>query len=110
MTTVESSSSAKLPLSVAELICAPSPKVESTRPLKWKYSAMMLAFQAPPEAVTRPVMRYGKIPGRTTVFPTLYGTEMEDGGGLSQIGGDGDGACDHVEEHVPLRAEKHEQN
>ncbi len=28
----------------------------------------MLAFQAPPEAVTMPVMRKGKMPGRMTVF------------------------------------------
>ncbi len=34
MTTVESSSSEKLPASVAELINEPSPKVESTWPLK----------------------------------------------------------------------------
>ena len=28
---------------------------------------MMLAFHAPPDAVTRPVTRYGKMPGRITV-------------------------------------------
>ena len=36
-------------------------------PLRRKYSAMMLAFHAPPEAVTRPVTRKGKMPGRMTV-------------------------------------------
>ncbi len=44
---VDSRSNAKFPESVAELISAPSPNVESTCPLKWKYSATMLAFQAP---------------------------------------------------------------
>src|SRR6266481_1800142 len=34
------------------------------RPLKWKYSATILAFHAPPAAVTSPVTSYGKIPGR----------------------------------------------
>ncbi len=47
---------------------APSPVVLSTWPRKWKYSAMMLAFHAPPEAVTMPVMRKGKMPGRMTIF------------------------------------------
>src|SRR3984957_16549796 len=37
-------------------------------PLKWKYSATVLAFQAPPDAVTMPVTRYGKIPGRISFF------------------------------------------
>src|SRR6202158_2870938 len=42
----------------------PTPTVEYVWPLKWKYSATMLAFQAPPEAVSIPVTRYGKIAGR----------------------------------------------
>src|SRR3984885_5361361 len=67
ITIVDRRRTAKFPASVAELISAPSPKVDSTCPLKWKYSATMLAFQAPPEAVTRPVIRYGKMAGRITV-------------------------------------------
>lgn len=63
ITRVADSSSRKLPLSVAELITAPSPTVERTLPLKWKYSATMLAFHAPPDAVTNPVIRYGKTAG-----------------------------------------------
>src|ERR1700735_940540 len=65
---VDKRRTAKFPASVAELISAPSPNADSTCPLRWKYSAIMLAFQAPPEAVTRPVTRYGKIPGRITIF------------------------------------------
>ena len=47
----------KFPLSVAWLITAPSPIVEKVCPRKWKYSATMLAFHAPPEAVTSPVIK-----------------------------------------------------
>jgi len=47
----------KLPLSVARLITAPSPVMEYVLPWKRKYSATMLAFQAPPEAVTKPVIK-----------------------------------------------------
>src|SRR5215469_14867355 len=42
----------------------PRPGTSTIFPWKWKYSATMLAFQAPPEAVTMPVTRYGKIPGK----------------------------------------------
>ena len=37
--------------------------VKNVCPPKWKYSATMLAFHAPPEAVIKPVIRYGNIPG-----------------------------------------------
>ena len=44
-------------VSVAWLMVAPSPVTENVCPLRWKYSATMLAFQAPPDAVTNPVTR-----------------------------------------------------
>src|SRR5581483_9507659 len=67
ITIVEAISRLKFPESVARLIVAPRPTVENICPLKWKYSAMMLTFQAPPDAVTRPVIRYGKMPGRMSL-------------------------------------------
>jgi len=57
MTTVAASNTGKFAASVARLITAPSPVSEKVCPRKRKYSAMMLAFQAPPEAVTNPVIR-----------------------------------------------------
>src|SRR5271169_2395151 len=77
ITTVAASSTRKLPLSVAWLITAPSPVVEKVRFWNRKYSATMLAFQAPPDAVTKPVIKYGKIPGRInrrqrSILPRLY--------------------------------------
>src|SRR5437016_7938057 len=50
--------------SAAMLICAPSPLVLSTWPLNVTNSATMLAFHAPPAAVTHPVTRYGNTAGR----------------------------------------------
>ena len=64
MTIVAPSSTGKFPASVARLITAPSPVIEKVLFRNRKYSAMMLAFHAPPEAVTKPVIRYGKIAGR----------------------------------------------
>ena len=66
MTIVAPSSIGKSPASVARLMMAPSPVIENVCPRKRKYSAMMLAFQAPPEAVTKPVIKYGKIAGRNS--------------------------------------------
>ena len=57
ITTVESNSRSKRPASVALLICAPNPCAVNVCPFRWKYSATILAFQAPPEAVIRPVVR-----------------------------------------------------
>ncbi len=57
-------STARSPPAAAVLIRAPSPVVDSTWPRKATYSDTMLAFQAPPAAVTHPVTRYGKIAGR----------------------------------------------
>ena len=50
--------------SAARLICAPSPFALMISPLKFTYSATILAFHAPPAAVTHPVTRYGKTAGR----------------------------------------------
>ena len=57
-------SSGKSAPSAAALICAPRPWVSSTWPLKVTYSATMLAFHAPPAAVTQPVTRYGNTAGK----------------------------------------------
>ena len=50
-------STGKFPLSVARLITAPSPVMDYVLPWNRKYSATMLAFHAPPEAVTKPVIK-----------------------------------------------------
>src|ERR1019366_3677044 len=65
ITMVAASSVGKFPASVAPLMTAPNPVVVMVWPWKWKYSATILAFHAPPDAVTKPVIRYGKIPGRS---------------------------------------------
>jgi len=67
ITTVAPNRTAKLPVSVALLITAPRPVVEMVLPWKWTYYATMLAFQAPPDAVMKPVTRNGKIPGRKSL-------------------------------------------
>ena len=50
-------STREFPESAALLITEPSPVTVYVWPLKRKYSAMMLAFQAPPDAVTNPVIK-----------------------------------------------------
>src|ERR1700683_2231858 len=67
ITTVAPARTGKFPPSVARLITAPSPVVGIVWPGKWKYSATMLAFHAPPDAVTKPVIMNGKIPGRNRI-------------------------------------------
>ena len=67
ITTVAPIRTGKLPVSVAWLMIAPNPIVEKVCPRKWKYSATMLAFHAPPDAVTNPVIINGNIPGRNNV-------------------------------------------
>ena len=57
----------KRPESVADWMAEPRPMVWRVWPLRWEYSAMTEAFHAPPEAVTMPVMRKGKMPGRMRV-------------------------------------------
>ena len=56
--------SSKSGLDAAILIVDPKPRVMSVSPLKATYSATMLAFHAPPAAVTQPVTRVGKTQGR----------------------------------------------
>jgi hypothetical protein len=57
MSSVLASSIGKFPVSVARLIDAPRPVIVNVCPWKRKYSATMLAFQAPPDAVTNPVIK-----------------------------------------------------
>src|ERR1039458_2162027 len=68
MTIVAASRAGKFPVSVARLMTAPNPVVVMVCPWKWKYSATILVFHAPPEAVTKPVIRYGQIPGRRNLL------------------------------------------
>src|ERR1700733_5129107 len=110
ITIVDRRRTAKFPASVAELISAPSPNVESTCPLKWKYSATMLAFQAPPDAVTKPVIRYGKMVGRMTVRQRSNWLKRKMSATSRNSDGSRDSARDHIKQHVPLRAEEHQQN
>ena len=70
----------------------------------------MLAFQAPPDAVTRPVIRYGKDRGKNHGAPAVDPAEAENVGDFAELGWDRDGARDHVKQNVPLRAEQHQQN
>ena len=51
----------------AMLMEEPNPGVMRTWPWKDKYSATILAFQAPPAAVTHPVIRAGKILGKKSL-------------------------------------------
>src|SRR4029453_8079177 len=57
-------SSGKLPLAVAWLMRAPSPKAAYVSPLTETYSETIEAFHEPPAAVTSPVIRCGKTHGR----------------------------------------------
>ena len=57
MIRVEARSKSKRPASLALLIVLPNPGASTIFPWKWKYSATILAFHAPPDAVTIPVTR-----------------------------------------------------
>ena len=70
----------------------------------------MLAFHAPPVAVSAPVTQNGKIAGMINVFQSRQRRRPNSVGGLAQVGGDRHRAGDHVEQDVPLRAERHEQH
>src|ERR1017187_672813 len=65
--TVAARSRRKFPLSVAWLMIAARPVVEMVWPRKWKYSATMLAFNAPTEAVTKPEIKKRNIEGRNSL-------------------------------------------
>ena len=70
----------------------------------------MLAFHAPPEAVTRPVIRIGEDAGEDDGHPAFAKVEAEDAGDIAQVAGNGEGSGDDVEEDVPLGSEEHEQD
>jgi hypothetical protein len=89
MTTVAPNSTAKLPASVARLMIAPRPVTENVWFRKRKYSAMMLAFQAPPDAVTNPVMRNGKNRRQDQLAPTLHASQPKDVADFLEVGGNG---------------------
>jgi len=63
MTVRLAASSGKLFEKAAWLMIEPKPKVVKTWPLYSTYSATILAFQAPPAAVTQPVTKEGKTLG-----------------------------------------------
>ena len=50
----------------------------------------------------------GKDAGEDEPGPALPASEVVERSNLAQVGGDGHGAGDHVEEDVPLRAEQHQ--
>jgi len=64
MVATEAAKRGRSAFSAATLICAPRPGALSTVPRNVTYSATMLAFHAPPAAVTQPVTRYGNTAGR----------------------------------------------
>ena len=70
----------------------------------------MLAFHAPPEAVTMPVTRYGKIPGRISVAPAIPAPNRKMLRRFFQIGRNRHRAGNHVEQDVPLRAQQHQHH
>ena len=110
MQIVAASRTRKFPVSVAWLITAPSPTVDRVLPRKWKYSATMLAFQAPPDAVMNPVIRYGKMAGQKQFPPALDFAQAEHSADFLQIRGNGAGAGDHIEQNVPLRSQQQQQH
>ena len=69
---VASSSIGKFPSALAASIWAPRPMVWIVRFWMLAYSAKTDAFHAPPEAVTMPVMRYGKMPGKISVVQRCH--------------------------------------
>jgi hypothetical protein len=57
-----------------------------------------------------PVMRNGKIPGRMTVCQRCQLRKRNSVATSLQVGRNGHGPGNYVEQDVPLRAEKHEQD
>src|SRR5208337_2055568 len=49
-----------------------------------------------------------KDPRQNQFSPTLPAPDAENAGGFLQVGGNGDGASDHIEQNVPLRAQEQE--
>ena len=70
----------------------------------------MLAFHAPPDAVTNPVIKNGKIPGSKSFPPALRPAKAKNGAHFLQIRGNRDGAGDHVEQDVPLRPQQQQHD
>src|SRR6476660_3979960 len=62
--TTAAQSNGKFPWLVAWLMVEPRPNARNVLPLICTYSLTMVAFQAPPAAVTSPVTRYGNTQGR----------------------------------------------
>ena len=110
ITIVAASSVGKFPVSVARLITAPNPVVVKVCPWKWKYSATILAFHAPPEAVTKPVIRYGKIPGRSNLRQRSNAAKAIHVADLFKVRRDGRCAGDDIEEDVPLRTHQQQDD
>src|SRR6266511_1968739 len=70
---VAASSNGYVPDEVAWAMREPTPVTYRGCPAKSEYSATMLAFQAPPLAVTAPVIRYGKRAGRIRIRQRFHG-------------------------------------
>src|SRR5262245_23558270 len=79
--------SGKLAFDAAMPIIEPSPWVVNTFPLYDRYSATILAFHAPPAAVTHPVTSAGKTLGRYSFFQSsTLGIFMSSDAYLSSTG------------------------
>ena len=77
----------KLALAAATLMSEPRPRVVRTWPLYARYSATILAFHAPPAAVTQPVTRAGKTLGKYSFFQSSdLGTFMRSDAYFSSTG------------------------
>ncbi len=96
------------PWSLAALICAPRPRVCRV----WFFEVEVLSDDAGvPRAAgggDQAGDEVGEDAGKDDGLPALDCAEAEEGGDLAQVGGDGHGAGDDVEEDVPLGAEEHQ--
>ena len=89
---------------------APRPSATSLSFPHVATSATMLAFQAPPLAVTAPVTQNGKIAGMMNLRHHCVPRRPKIRAGLLEVRGDRHRPCDHVEKDIPLRAERHQQD
>ena len=107
---VASSRIGKRPLSVAASICAPRPMVCSVR--SWHAGVLGDDRGVPGAARGRDHAgdEVGKDAGKNELGPALPAREVVERGNLAQVGGDGHGSGDHVEQDVPLRAQQHQRN
>ena len=110
ITSVAASSTRKFPLSVAWLITAPRPIVDMVCPRKWKYSATMLAFQAPAGSRDQSCNQVRENCRQQQPAPPLHAAQMVDIADFLQVGGNGRRPGNDVEQDVPLRSQQQQDN